>query len=95
MDVDDSNYQGDLEFRSWGAHADFYPFKSAFHISAGLCRSRNRVNLMALPSRPASIGGMIYTPEQIGIFGGEVRVRKVAPTFTLGVASNVAWRTSD
>lgn len=95
VDVDDINYQGDLKLRSWGANADLYPFHSAFRVSAGLRSSRNRVDLVASPGQPVSIGGMTYTPEQIGTIEGEVRSRKVAPTFTLGVARNrrtgLAW----
>ena len=95
VDVDDINYGGDLRLRSWGASADLYPFENAFRISAGLRSSRNRVDLVASPAQPVSIGGMSYTPEQIGTLEGEVRARKVAPTFTLGVARNLrtglAW----
>lgn len=95
VDVDDINYQGDLKLRSWGASADLYPFESAFRISAGLRSSRNRVDLVASPAQPVSIGGMTYTPEEIGTIAGEVRAQKVAPTFTLGVARNrrtgLAW----
>lgn len=95
VDVDDINYSGDLKLRSWGASADLYPFESAFRISAGLRSSRNRVELVASPAQPVTIGGMTYTPQQIGTLEGEVRARKVAPTFTLGVARNrrtgLAW----
>jgi hypothetical protein len=95
VDVDDIDYSGDLKLRSWGATADLYPFQSALRISAGLRSSRNRVDLVASPAQPVSIGGMTYTPEQIGTLQGEVRARKVAPTFTLGIARNrrtgLAW----
>jgi len=95
VDVDDINYQGGLKLRSWGANADLYPFESAFRVSAGLRSSRNRVHLVASPVQPVSIGGMTYTPEEIGTIAGEVRARKVAPTLTLGMARNrrrgLAW----
>lgn len=95
VDVDDINYQGELKLRSWGINADIYPFESAFRISAGLRSSRNRVNLVASPVESVSIGGMTYTPEEIGTLEGEVRARKMAPTLTLGVARNrrtgLAW----
>jgi hypothetical protein len=95
VDVDDINYMGDLKLSSWGATADLYPFESAFRLSAGLRSSRNRIDLLASPTQAVSIGGMTYTPDEIGTIAGELRARKVAPTFTLGLARNrrtgVAW----
>ncbi|HUD28130.1 MAG TPA: hypothetical protein VMQ93_04605 [Novosphingobium sp.] len=93
--VDDIDYHGDLKLRSFGAAADLYPFAGAFRISAGLRVSRNRVDLVASPRQAVSIGGTTYTPEEIGTIQGKVRARKVAPTFTLGMAGNrsrgLAW----
>jgi hypothetical protein len=88
VDVDDINYHGDLKLRSYGANADLYPFANAFRLSAGFRVSRNRIDLVASPSQPVSIGGTTYDPGQIGTLEGKVRARKFAPTFTIGVAKN-------
>ncbi|WP_126665586.1 hypothetical protein [Croceibacterium ferulae] len=88
VDVDDIDYNGDLHLRSYGATADLYPFESAFRLSAGLRISRNRVDLLATPLSPVSIGGTTYSPEKIGSIQAEVRARDVAPTLTIGVARN-------
>jgi len=95
VDVDDINYHGDLKLRSYGANADLYPFGNAFRISAGFRISRNRVDLVATPTQPVSIGGTTYSPEEIGTIEGRVKARKFAPTLTVGVARNLrkglAW----
>jgi hypothetical protein len=88
IDVGDINYHGDLKLRSFGAAVDVYPFESAFRLSAGLRRSRNRIDLVATPREAVTVGETVYTPEQIGTIEGRVRARKWAPTFTLGVANN-------
>jgi hypothetical protein len=95
VDVDDLNYDGDLRLRSYGAQADLYPFSNAFRVSAGFRVSSNRINLVASPRDSVSIGGTIYTPEEIGTIEGKVKARKFAPTLTVGVAQNrrkgLAW----
>lgn len=88
VDVDDINYDGDLKLKSYGATADFYPFESAFRLSAGFRIDRNKIKLVAIPSEPVTIGSTTYTPDQIGTIEGEIRAKKFAPTLTLGVAKN-------
>lgn len=95
VDVGDINYHGDLKLRSFGVTADLYPFENGFRLSAGLRRSRNRIDLVATPREAVTVGQTVYTPEQIGTIEGKVRARRYAPTLTLGVAKNrrkgLAW----
>ncbi|MFS0851484.1 hypothetical protein AB3M93_18760 [Novosphingobium panipatense] len=86
VDVNDINYDGDARLRSYGATADLYPFKNKFRLSAGFRIDRNKIDLVATPIRSVSIGSRVYTPEEIGTIEGDIRARKFAPTFTLGVA---------
>lgn len=95
VDVNDINYNGDAKLRSYGATADLYPFKNKFRMSAGFRIDHNKIDLVATPTRSVSIGSRVYTPEQIGTIEGDIRAKKFAPTFTLGVAKNrgrgLAW----
>lgn len=88
IDVDDIDYDGDLKLQSYGAAADFYPFENAFRVSAGFRIDRNKIDLVATPTRSVTIGSTTYAPEEIGTIKGEIRAKKFAPTFTLGYAKN-------
>lgn len=88
IDSDDINYDGKLKLRSFGAALDIYPSRSGFRISPGARINRNRVELFATPTTDVEIGGVIYTPAQVGSISGEVRGKRFAPTLTIGYGND-------
>jgi hypothetical protein len=91
VEGDDIEYDGDLRLASIGATVDVHPFNSGFRISAGGRYNRNRIKLTAMPDSSESIdlGGTTYTGSQIGTLNGSIRVKRFAPTLTLGYAGGL------
>jgi len=85
-DYDDAGilYDGDLDVGGFGAIVDFHPFKGGFHVSAGLFANENEFAITATPTTPQDIGGMTYTPAEIGTLNGKVSFDSTAPYFGVG-----------
>ena len=83
-DVDDIEYDGDLGLLSVGAMADWYPFDGGLRISAGVRWNGNDLRLSARPANAVTVGGVTYTPAEIGRLAGTVDANAVAPLVTLG-----------
>lgn len=83
-DVDDIEYDGDVDLLSVGAMADWYPFDGGLRISAGIRWNGNDLRLSSRPSNAVTIGGVTYTPAEIGRLTGTVDANEVAPLVTLG-----------
>lgn len=80
----DLDYAGRARLRSGGGTIDLYPFAGGFRISAGGRYNRNRARVTAMPNQPTSIGGFIFTPQQIGTLSGHGTVRDFAPSLSIG-----------
>lgn len=85
-DVDGIDYDGDLDLRSAGAMLDWHPFASGFRVSAGARWNGTELDLSARPSAPVEIGGVVFTPAQIGMLEGTVELRSFAPAISVGFA---------
>jgi hypothetical protein len=83
-DVDDISYDGDVELFSLGAMADWYPFDGGLRISAGVRWNGNDLGVSARPANDVTIGGVTYTPAEIGRLTGTVDANAVAPLVTVG-----------
>jgi hypothetical protein len=83
-DVDDIEYDGDVTLLSVGAMADWYPFDGGLRLSAGVRWNGNDLQLSARPSSDVTIGGVTYTPAEVGRLTGTVDANEVAPLVTLG-----------
>jgi hypothetical protein len=83
-DVDDIAYDGDVDLFSVGAMADWYPFDGGLRLSAGVRWNGNDLGLSALPANDVTIGGVTYTPAEIGRLTGHVDANAVAPVVTVG-----------
>lgn len=87
---DGVQYQGDLKLSSWGMMVDLYPFRGHFRVSAGFRVNKGtRLNMVATPAGPTTIGNTTYTPAQIGNLSGTVRIADVAPVATIGWAGGL------
>lgn len=84
--VDGIEYDGDLKLGSYGIHADFKIIPSLY-ATVGVYANNNKLDLTARPTGPTEIGGMVYTPQQIGTLTQKTTFEKTVPYLGLG------WRT--
>lgn len=88
-EVSDVEYDFDVKLASIPLLADFHPLKNEFRISAGLIYNRNRLELSGTPSKDTTIGGVKFTPEQIGELSGSAQFKHFAPYLGLGYGNAV------
>ncbi len=84
FDVEDIEYDGDLNLESYGAMLDVYPFGSHFRLSAGARINNNRGRVAATPQGTVELGDQEYTAAQVGTLRGRADVKNLAPALTLG-----------
>jgi hypothetical protein len=75
---DDIRYDFGLRLRSVNIFGDVHPlpaFFSGLRLSAGLLYSKNRVDMVALPSGTYEIGGQTYTSADVGTLTGKVDLK--------------------
>jgi len=87
--VDGIGYNGNLSFRSFETHFDWFPFSGSFHLSPGLMLyngNRVKANAAVPGGDPFSLGGITYTSDPADPITGTGRVdfRTVAPTILFG-----------
>lgn len=91
-------YNGEADFSSPGAFVDLHPFRNAFFVSGGAYFGDRSVDIDSTPTTPTEIGGVTFTPEQIGTLRGSIDLEGTAPfvgvgfdnTFTSG--GHWGWR---
>ena len=83
--VDDVRYDGKVKLNSYGLNADFFPLdEGPFFISAGIYSNKNRIDAAASPTTNTQIGGVTFTPEQIGTITAQARYKDSAPYLGVG-----------
>ena len=80
----DVRYDGTAKLQSGGATIDIYPFGGGFRFSAGARANGNSGRLRATPMSNTRIGGIDFTPAQIGTITGDAETKDFAPQLTLG-----------
>ena len=89
--VNDVRYSGKFKLGSAGLQADFYPLDDGpFYLTAGLYSNQNKIHATATPTTSTDIGGISYTPAQIGTLTADGRYKGTAPYLGLGVTFNLA-----
>jgi hypothetical protein len=83
-EVDDIDYDGDLDLNSFGAMLDWHPFGGGFRISAGGRANNNEVDLVGAPASNVTIGDTTYTPQQVGTLRGTVTTDDFTPALSVG-----------
>lgn len=83
-ELDGIDYDAGLELKSAGLIADLHPFGGAFRISFGARLNLNEASLSATPTENQEIGGVTYTPAEIGKLSGEIEFNRFAPYVGLG-----------
>jgi hypothetical protein len=81
---DNVRYDGTANLKSGGASIDIYPFGGGFRLSAGARGNGNSGRLHATPMSNTRIGGIDFTPAQIGTITGDAETKDFAPQLTLG-----------
>jgi|GEM_PF-873600 len=77
-------YSFDASLDWLGAFVDLYPSSGPFRISAGGMAVMGNVDVSVSPTEPLSLGGLTYTPDQLGTVTGSVRMLPVVPYLGLG-----------
>ncbi len=83
-EFDDVEYDVGLDFSSFSALVDWHVFGDFFHITAGLLSLDQSLDLGATPTVSQEIGGITYTPTEIGTLSGDVEIDGVAPYIGIG-----------
>ena len=69
----DVDYNAEIDFKSPGAFVDLHPFRNSFFVSGGAYFGERGVDLDATPTRDVRIGGVTFTPAQVGRLDGRMR----------------------
>ena len=85
LDVEELNYQGDIELQTTTAIVDFYPWQNrGFRLSAGLFANGNEITGTAEPANSTTFGGRVFQPEDIGSASATISFPSSAPYLGLG-----------
>jgi hypothetical protein len=89
---EDFTYLGDLSLLSVSLLADYYPFENHFRISAGGLLNLNEGDLTLTPLKTYTIGGSIYTPEELGTVSAKVKMNMFSPYLGIGYGNEAVGR---
>lgn len=81
---DEFDLDSSLSLSTISALIDWHPYKSGFRLSAGLMYNSNRVSTSLLPKKTYTIGGDVYTPDELGTLDAEVSFGPISPYIGLG-----------
>lgn len=81
---DDIDYSGRFDFDTLGAFVDLHPLANGFFVSGGAYMGQRNIGLNATPTAPVNIGGQTFTPAQVGVLSGEIKLQDVAPFAGIG-----------
>ena len=84
----DIDYDFDLNLISVPVLIDYHPFKGSFRLSGGAIYNGNNLDAKATPVADTVIGGIPFTPAQIGTLNADIDFSPIAPYLGLG------WDTS-
>ncbi|HEY8240179.1 MAG TPA: hypothetical protein VIH35_01970 [Kiritimatiellia bacterium] len=88
-EVDDIEYDMDVQFESIAALVDIHPYANNFRITGGILWNNNEADLDGTIDEPTEIGGTTYTPAQIGTLTGTATFDDVAPYIGIGFGNAV------
>lgn len=87
-DYDSVHYNGRLKLGTGSAFVDWHPWKKAFFLSGGAYFGGRNVTLSAVPATNVTIGGVSFTPAQVGRLDGKIKLDDAAPFAGLGFDTN-------
>ncbi|NOY70881.1 MAG: hypothetical protein GXP14_00645 [Gammaproteobacteria bacterium] len=83
---DGNNYDLDINFESWGALLDYYPFQGRFRFTGGLLVNNNNFDLTLTAQENYSIGDTTYSGDLT--INGSLGFRQFAPYLGFGWSAN-------
>ena len=89
-EIDDIDYDGDLDLNSFGALLDWYPTGGGFRVSIGGRINNTEIGIVGRPATSVTVGDTTYAPEQIGSLSGTVTTDDFAPQLTIGYGGTLA-----
>jgi len=84
QDYSDIAYDGKAKLATGGLFADLHPGGGAVFVSGGAYFGKREIELKAQPSANVEIGGVTYTPAQVGRIDGEAKLSKFQPFLGVG-----------
>lgn len=84
---DEGTIDTDLQWLSYGAMADLFPFGGGFRLTGGGLINKNRFKLKADLTKSVSLDGQDYMLDELS---GEVTFAELAPYFGIGYGNAVA-----
>jgi len=82
---DDIRYNGKLNLASWGGQIDYrFVADGPLYVTAGLYSNDNKIHATARPTSTTDIGGVPFTPEQIGTLTARGKFSDTAPYLGIG-----------
>jgi len=83
--VDQIRYDGKLKMASFGVQADWHPIAGGpLYLTGGLYSNGNKVNATATPTATTNIGGVPFTPTQIGMLDAHGKFNGTPPYLGIG-----------
>ena len=91
MDLDDVDYDMDVDMVGFPLLVDLHPFGNHFRISGGLyVQPGTQADIEATPSGNVQIGSHTYPPDVVGTLSGEIEADAVAPYLGIGFGNATA-----
>ena len=87
-DYNGVHYDGRLKLATGGAFLDWHPWGNAFFLSGGAYFGDRKIDLSSVPASNVTIGGVSYTPAQVGRLDGHIKMDSTAPFAGLGFDTN-------
>ena len=95
FEVDDIDYDLDIDYGSIVGMLDYHPFENNFRISGGVVFNNNEVSVSGVLSDDEMIGDSIYSPEELGTLYGGVSMNDISPYVGLGFGNAVGPKNPD
>ena len=87
---DNIRYSGDLKLQDTGLYVDWQPSRAVgLAVVAGYQTSLRRLGLLGTPASSFVINGVTYTPAQVGVLTGQVRLTRVTPYLGLSLRKHL------
>ncbi|HWU51146.1 MAG TPA: hypothetical protein VN042_14780 [Asticcacaulis sp.] len=82
---DDIRYDGKLKLASWGGQIDYrFVADGPLYVTTGLYSNDNKIHATATPTSTTDIGGIPFTPEEIGTLTARGKFSDTAPYLGIG-----------
>lgn len=86
LNTSDVDYNGQLKLRTFTGLLDWYVFRGAFHLTAGIAGNGTKLDVVGQPSQGSyTVNGTTYSSSQLGSLNGELKFgNSVAPYIGFG-----------